>query len=331
MILDKFVENKWNISNKKNYTEKGYQFTKFGDKFLIKTNDLMISSTVKIHVKCDICDHEKMLSYQNYNTNIKSGNYYACSPKCSYNKKKQTNLSRYGIEFISQNKEFQEKVIKTMFEKYGVKHFSQTNDFKEKTRKTNLSKYGTEFASQNKEIQEKTKQTNLERYGVESALQNKDIRAKINKTILDRYGVENITMNKKYSEKAINTMIERYGEIWINYAPKYNINSIIYLDLLSKELNLPILHALNGGEKKFIRYWIDGYIEKYNICIEWDEKQHNYNKEKDLKRDFFLKEKFGCTIIRIVEKEFLKDVNNQINLICNKINNIIKEKHGKLI
>jgi hypothetical protein len=328
MILDEFVINKWSTNNKKYYIEKGYIFTKFGDMFLIKPIDLMINSTLKVHVKCDVCNNEKMLSYQNYNTNIKSGNYYACSPKCSQNKKKQTNLTKYGTEFVSQNKEIQEKVIKRMIEKYGVKHFSKTNIFKEKVRKTNLIKYGTEFASQNKEIQEKTKQTNLERYGVESTLQNKEIRAKINKTILDRYGVENITMNKKYSERATNTMIERYGEIWLKHCPTYNANSIIYLDRLSEKLNLSIQHAFNGGEKKFVRYWVDGYIEKYNICLEWDERQHKYKKESDVKREFFLKENFNCQIIRINQKEFLKDVDNQINLVCNKINNLIKDNYN---
>ena len=86
-----------------------------------------------------------------------------------------------------------------------------------------------------------------------------------------------------------------------------------------------IQHGLNGGEKKFIRYSIDGYIEEYNICIEWDEKYHNTKKQKesDLKKDKFLKEKINCHIIRINEKEFLKNIDNQINLFCNKINNII--------
>jgi hypothetical protein len=132
-------------------------------------------------------------------------------------------------------------------------------------------------------------------------------------------------MNKKYSEKAKNTMIERYGELWLKHAPKYNANSIIYLDIISEKLGLPIQHALNGGEKKFIRYWVDGYIEKYNICIEWDEISHNETKQKerDLIRENFLKEKHNCHIIRINEKEFLKDIDNQINIVCNKINNII--------
>ena len=116
-------------------------------------------------------------------------------------------------------------------------------------------------------------------------------------------------------------MIEKYGEIWINYAPKYNVNSIIYLDMISEKLNLPIQHALNGGEKKFIKYWVDGYIEKYNLSIEWDEKHHNTKrqKERDNVKEEFLKENFNCIMIRINEKEFLIDIETSIDNITGLI------------
>jgi len=82
----------------------------------------------------------------------------------------------------------------------------------------------------------------------------------------------------EFKEKMIKTMIDKYGEIWLKHCPSYNPNSIIYLDEISEKIGLKIQHALNGGEKKFIKYWVDGYIEEYNICIEWDEKHHIYSK-----------------------------------------------------
>lgn len=88
-------------------------------------------------------------------------------------------------------------------------------------------------------------------------------------------------------------------------------------------MNIPIQHAVNGGEKKFQKYWVDGYIEQYNICIEWDEKCHNKQKEKDLIREKFLIEKHNCKIIRINEKEFLEDVEIGIEKILNEINILI--------
>ena len=168
------------------------------------------------------------------------------------------------------------------------------------------------------------------RYGCENPSQFKEFKDKRKNTVMLRYGVEYISQNENIKEKIQESMIEKYGEVWVNQIPKYNINSIIYLDMLSEKLNLPIQHALNGGEKKFVRYYVDGYISEYNICIEWDEKQHENNKQKesDVKRESFLKENFNCQIIRINQKEFLKDVDNQINLVCNKINNFIKNNYN---
>jgi len=145
-------------------------------------------------------------------------------------------------------------------------------------------------------------------------------------TNLKKYGVAYSAKLDNVKESVIKTTIERYGEIYEKLIPRYNINSIIYLDMLSEKLNLHIQHALNGGEKKFVRYWVDGYIEKHNICIEWDEKQHNSKRktEKDVIKEQYLKENFGSRIIRIIEKDFLKDIDNQINVVCEKFNNIIK-------
>jgi len=125
-------------------------------------------------------------------------------------------------------------------------------------------------------------------------------------TVLKRYGVKNVSQCEAIKEKKTQTNIGNYGEMYMKYFPKYNLNSILYLNMLSKKLNLPILHALNGGEKKFVRYYVDGYIPEYNICIEWDERQHNVKRkiERDNKKDIFLKEKFNCHIIRINEKNF---------------------------
>ena len=302
MILDEFVEIKWHSRNKKFFINKGYIFTFVPDILIVKVSDLIKSSRVKIRVKCDVCGSEKTLRYFVYLHNVKSGGYYGCSNRCSMNKYYNTNI-----------------------EKYGVKYATELEEIKEKRKQTCLKKYGVEYAQSLKQFVDKRKQTNLERYGTEHPMTLESIQKRFKNTCLRKYGVEYPHQNKKISEMAQNTMIERYGEIYMKYTPKYNANSIIYLDMLSEKLQLPIQHALNGSEKKFVRYYIDGYISEYNICIEWDEMFHNLKKFKgtDLKKETFLKEKFNCNIIRINEKEFLSDVDNQLILICDKINNII--------
>ena len=86
MILDEFVKIKWSLRTKNYYINKGYTFTGIGTNILIKVSDLSENSNVKIHVKCDICEKEKYIIYQKYLKNLKNGNYYGCSNKCSINK-----------------------------------------------------------------------------------------------------------------------------------------------------------------------------------------------------------------------------------------------------
>lgn len=239
MILDNAVDIRWNQNNKIYYIKRGYNFTKFGDIFNVKTCDLSNNSHIIVHVKCDVCERERDIIYREYFSNIQNCNYYSCSRKCSVNK----------------------KIV----------------------------------------------------------------------TVLKKYGVENVSQCDVIKEKKLQTNVNNYGEIYMKYFPKFNLNSTAHLDVISKKLNIFVQHALNGGEKKFVRYYVDGYIKEYNICIEWDEIQHRVKRkiDRDKKKDEFLIENFGCTIIRINEKQFLGDVDKQINVVVNTINNIIKEKHGK--
>ena len=268
--------------------------------------------------------------------------------KSQMDKLKQINLERHGVECILQNENIIKKYRKKNIEKFGVEFASQNDEIKKKVKQSNLMKFGVEYCSQSPEIQTKTCHTNMERYGCNNPLQNDVIKEKIKKTNLEKYGFENPSQNqevknkrkntfivrygfehpslvKEFTDKAYNSIISKYGEIWAKHIPRYNPNSIIYLNIISERIKLPIQHALNGGEKKFIKYWMDGYIKEHNICIEWDEKHHKNTKSiiNDTKKDVFLKENFNCHIIRINEKEFLLDVENQIEIICNKINNII--------
>jgi len=321
MILDEFVLMYWNNYDKKYYVDKGYVFTKRFDKFEVNIKDLMLCSNLKINVKCDICGKEKLLSYRKYLKNMNNGDYYSCSQKCSHNKSKQTSLKNYGVEHYLQSDIGIKRIQNTCLERYGFENVSKNNEIKKRKKQTCLKNYGTEYPSQSKEIQERYKQTCLKKYGCEWPWLNIEVKEKVENTMLKKYGTKNPTQNINIMNSIIQTQIDKYGEIWKNHVPRYNPNSIMYLDLISKKLNIPIQHALNGGEKKFIKYWIDGYIDKYNICIEWDEECHNL--ENDKKRDEYLKDNFNCKMIRIRQKTFLKNIDIEIEKIVDEINDYI--------
>jgi hypothetical protein len=329
MILDNIVKMTWVNKNKNHYIKKGYVFTKIFDVFEVKIEDVSKGCDKEILVKCDVCGNERYLSYRKYDNNIMKGGYYACSPKCCKNKSKQTCLKKYGVEYYIQSDIGKERYENTCLKIYGFKNISKNDEIKQKKIQTCLKNYGTEHPSQSEKVQEKSKQTCLKKYGVEHPWLNKDVKKKVDDTMLKKFGTKIATKNVDVMNKIIQTQIDKYGEIWRSHVPSYNVNSIIYLDIISKELNIPIQHALNGGEKKIIKYWIDGYIEKYNICIEWDESQHKNknNIKKDKNREKYLIENYGCVFIRINELMFLRNVEDSILNIVNNINNTINQKN----
>jgi Protein of unknown function (DUF559) len=246
-----------------------------------------------------------------------------CGNKCTFKGSIKRGLSTFCSSYCSNKSEatIQKKIIAANTDE----HIKNLPNAAVKRKNTNIKKFGVDNVMKSDIIKNKLIETNIKKFGVDCVFKSEKIKNKIKKTNLKRYGVGCSLQNKEIKEKAKQTMIDKYGEIYYKYIPSYNVKSIIYLDMISEKLDLPIQHALNGGEKKFVKYWVDGYIEKYNICIEWDETGHNETKQKerDLIRENYLKEKHKCHIIRINEKEFLKNVEESIKLIFNQINFII--------
>lgn len=345
MILDEYTKMKWNPNNKKYYIDKGYEFSKMNDVFDLKITDLNTNSPVKIFVKCDVCEYKRMIKYRDYFRSISNGGYYSCSQKCSNGKSKstclsnygtetfiqseigkktikETNLKKYGKEFAIQNESIKMKVISTCKRKYGTNFVFQNEEVKEKCKKTWIEKYGVDNPSKSNFVKEKYKNTCIKKYGVQNTFQSEEIKNKIRESCLIKYGFEHHTQNKEIMDKITETQISKYGELWKTKVPKYNKNSILYLDIISDVTGLHIQHALNGGEKKLIKYWIDGYIESYNI--EWDEPSHKYRTEYDSNREKFLRENKNCRFIRINEEEFLKNVQEGLTKVVNQIQSLLE-------
>lgn len=73
--LEQLVEISWGTSNKNWYVDRGYNFTKMGDKFLVKAKDLSYGSRVRVRVTCDICGEVNIIRYSGYIKNISNGSY----------------------------------------------------------------------------------------------------------------------------------------------------------------------------------------------------------------------------------------------------------------
>jgi hypothetical protein len=126
-------------------------------------------------------------------------------------KLKQTNLKKYGCSHPLKNKEVINKLQNTVLEKYGVKHVLQLNEIKEKMKSTMLDRHGVEYNSQLSEIKEKIKEKMILRYNVPYGLQAREVREKIKKTCLEKYGVEHVSQTPEFKEKVKQTFINNYG------------------------------------------------------------------------------------------------------------------------
>ena len=182
---------------------KDFKYNKFSELLYCYKNN------IDIHPTCPICG--KDVPFLDFNR----GYQKYCSLKCSnlspevQEKKKQTNLKNYGVEYASQSDEVKEKSKQVCIERYGgVGNASEST--KTKQHKTMEEKYGSKHALQNNELKEKAINTTKERYGG-IGLSSDILKEKAINTIKERYGVEFSLQTDEIREKIKNTNLERYG------------------------------------------------------------------------------------------------------------------------
>lgn len=136
MIKEKYVIIKWCNSNKKYYISKGYAFTKYGETFSVKIEDLPKSSEVKITAICGTCGIEKNMTFHAYNhiTNNDKKTYQCC--QCFNNKKElkyytiKNDVESSGYTLITKANEYKNgnTRIKYLCPKHGL-HEMKANNF----------------------------------------------------------------------------------------------------------------------------------------------------------------------------------------------------------
>ena len=219
------------------------------------------------------------------------------------NKKVETSIKNYGVEYPLQNKDVLIKIKETNFEKYGCENPFQNEIIKQKIKLTNLDKYSVEHAIHSKIVKEKIKQTNLDKYGTHTPLQNEIVKNKIKMTILEKYGVENISQSDIIKNKKVETSIKKYGVEYpmqnSNFAENasknaylikeykfpsgriekiqgyenYTLDTLLNVEhineddiVLSKKEVPECFYFDKNGKKR--RYYVDCFIKSQNRCIE---------------------------------------------------------------
>jgi very-short-patch-repair endonuclease len=151
--------------------------------------NLLPSSNRKIIHKCDVCGREKKNVYEHFFV----GEGLSCL-KCKYLKQKKTNLQKYGVENVSQSDGVKNKKKQTSLKHFGVEYPRQRKEARE--RHGQICKQIYEDPVRAQTIKDKKKQTSLKHFGVEYPCQCEEIRDKqastFRRTWLKKHGVENV-------------------------------------------------------------------------------------------------------------------------------------------
>jgi len=160
------------------------------------------------------CEYEWLDEYKNAYTKLRyrhsvcgeireiSPSKFLCGQQCICGvkeKKKQTTLKRFGVEYVTQSEQMQEKTKQTMLKKYGVLYSGQSKEKLEKTKQTMLKKYGIEFNSQKNRTTEQIVITDSNEKLKQFILENRE--KKTNKQMSALLGFADSTIYWRYIDK----------------------------------------------------------------------------------------------------------------------------------
>ena len=206
---------------------------------------------------------------------------------------KVSNLIKYGVEYTTQLESNKEKFKQTCIEKYGYKNPSQNEEIKNKKTNTCLKNWGVKNPLQNEEIKNKIKKNCLIKWGTEYSLQNEEIKNKIKVTNFKKYGCNHPTQNSEIMEKSVKTSFTKKEYVFpsgridkIQGYENYALDELIInekideSDIITGCKNVPTIWYNDENGKKH-RHYVDIFIPSQNKCIEvkssWTAKQNEHN------------------------------------------------------
>ena len=218
ILLDEYIEVPITARNVNHYKLKGYDIPmKYSEKskkevidtskkIKVKVEHLPESSHIKIRYACDNCGRECITEYATWTRTTypelgdlckecaikiklpqaiqdKYGADNCAKVSSIIDKKKQTNLSKYGNEWAIASNKVRETIIQSYLDNFGVDNPMKNEEVKERAKNTNNKKYGGNCSICDERVRQKSKETCLRKYGVSNAFQSKEIQEKARKTL----------------------------------------------------------------------------------------------------------------------------------------------------
>lgn len=209
---NQFTEVSWHNQTREWYESKGYVFTRYKDKFLVKCEDLSVGNHQKVVVICDYCGEEFITPFVQH---IKSSeNHGDCCRDCTAKKIKDVFIEKYGVNNVFQSDYAKSKSIETCQLKYGVDRACQSEEVKQKIAKTNEERYGNKCPLLNEEVHKKAEETMMEKFGVANIFLSDDFQKSTRDNIAENFGVNNVAQIPYVREKIKETNMNKFGVVW---------------------------------------------------------------------------------------------------------------------
>ena len=196
-------------------------------------------------------------------------------------KLKDTCMKTYGVDNPQKSTLVRKKAESTCLERFGVKNSLLSGIIQQKVKATLQKNYSVDNPGQSDIIKERMRATNLERYGVEYPWQSDIIQERIKATNLERYGVEYYAQCSEFSDKMYNNSNKPYNLpsgkiIQIQGYENYAIDELLSTGYLESELLLVHRPAVKyfwssddgHGDNKWHYYHPDIVIPAENRIIE---------------------------------------------------------------
>jgi len=322
MILSDKIDIKISNNQIKYFKEKGYEVNGGNETMSINVSDLSNGSGARIRAKCDICGKETEVNFCRYIINTKNlSTYYACSRKCSEKKNKNTILIKYGVENVSNSQIIKDKKVETCLNNFGVEYPQQSKDIFENSKNVKFEKYGDEnYANCDKMLRTKRKKL-IKKY---NAI---DYDGEFLTFKCEKDHIYKITFGLYFNRIKVKTNL---CTICNPYKSNESPNEVKLYEFIknicSDEIKLKDRIVLSGKE-------LDIYIPSKKIAIEYNGLYwHNelYKSDKYHFNKTELCEKNNITLIHIYEDEwkYKEDIvkNKLINIFLENGNNINSKK-----
>lgn len=133
------------------------------------------------------------------------------NPACVSERRRQTNLAKYGVDHCSKSDVVKAKKKATFLARYGVENPMQFEDIKARHEAVCKERYGAVSPLGSAEIRDKIQQTMIERYGSRGAMHDVGVQAKARATSLARYGTDNPMQCDGIKQKQAESVMSAYG------------------------------------------------------------------------------------------------------------------------